>query len=667
MKNRHIKRFAFFPGLNICYQSFGKTGNTALFDVLIKALKCSGFKVNFDETIHKTVKSINWTFFADIYNPKFESFFSNPDIRYMISVRNPYTRILSLYLHITRSGKLSKLWKKKLNVDDDFIRFKDFLYRIHEIGAKNIDAHIFPISTHSFIDEVLYDHVIRFENFYADVQNLIEANFSKEDNIILEHHGVKTDSTKKVGEFYDEECTDLVQEIYRQDFDVLGYSKCLDDVTELPTLPYAEKKYEHISDFYKCQIMSKTNRKSKKMKILLLCPTLSGGKGGTERVASDLANAMANRNIDVYIAHKDRGQPSYSLEDSVNIFSYSELDHLKKFIFLQDPDVYFVFYFGRHLISFYSLIQSTNIPFGMQECTNPQRIIYNNWGANNKDNFPIPLRKWEREIIASGATRIRLTMQKYSTSFPYYINGSIRAFPNPAFPQDFHARLGSESSKEKVIVNIGGLKANKNLITILYAFASLAFDFPEWKIKVFGETADGDEPHKVQIRNFIRDKRLEKRVLICGQTDNVFKELAHSQIHVIASLSEGCPTCVLEAMATGLPSIGFAECPGTNELIRHGENGLLAASGDVVSSLRHELKKLMASAELRKNMGRKALQDSRQFAPETIYDKWEQLFYETAEYKHDPDRLFREQISIDPERAMHARRMREKLLYGAKW
>jgi glycosyltransferase involved in cell wall biosynthesis len=257
-------------------------------------------------------------------------------------------------------------------------------------------------------------------------------------------------------------------------------------------------------------------------------------------------------------------------------------------------------------------------------------------------------------------------MPCYASSFPKYIKGNVKAFPNPAFQQKLQAKPGTEGDTQKVIINVGGMKANKNFITLLQSFALIAKDHPKWVIKVYGKTDEGNQPHKVEIREFIKAHHLEDRVLICGPTDDIFAEFAASHIHVISSLSEGCPTCVLEAMATGVPSIGFADCPGTNELIRDGEDGLLVSPDDRVGNLSNALRQLMNSSKQRGEMGKRARANSKKFSPDLIYDQWEQLFYEAAEYKNDPERLFREQMAIDPERAMHARRMREKLVQQYK-
>lgn len=398
------------------------------------------------------------------------------------------------------------------------------------------------------------------------------------------------------------------------------------------------------------------------LKIVICCNSLSEGKGGAERVAMDTAIGMGKRGHLVYMAYADKGMPAYQRKKGVVLLPYDSLNSLSDYIHQIDPDVFFVFYFNRMLIDFYKIIHKTGIPFGMQECTNPQRLITNNWGRGQKYNIPHGLHSWEREMIASAASRIRLTMPLYANSFPSYIKPNIRTFSNPAFPQSKLADLSNKNGDKKVIINVGGIKANKNLITLLRAFETLTQDFPDWVLKVFGKTAEGKQPHKLEIREFIKQKNLQDKVIICGPTDNIFSEFASSQFHVISSLSEGCPTCVLEAMATGVPSIGFADCSGTNELINDRKNGILASPNDRVQNLSLSMRELMESEELRIELGSQALKDSKSFAPNTIYDQWESLFFEAAEYKRDSDRLFQEQMEIDSERAMHAMRMRDVIV-----
>lgn len=401
-------------------------------------------------------------------------------------------------------------------------------------------------------------------------------------------------------------------------------------------------------------IASKIVHASSKLKIVLLSNTLALGKGGAEKVAAYLANEMSRRGHAVYIAYQGNGQPAYKLIDGVTLLPFSRLSELNSLISSVNPDVFHAFYFNRQLVNYYYLVYNTGIPFTMQECTNPTRLITNNWGAKKID--PVTAR-WEREIIASGAVRIRLVMPSYKNSFPRYIQNSIRAFSNPCYVNTSTA-LSRDSDSLNEIIIVNGFKGNKNLITLLMAFNQIKDFFEGWNVKVVGNN-DGEEPHKKLIREFIASNGLTSRVSLVGATENIEIEYAKSKIHVIASLSEGCPTCVLEAMSFGIPSVGFDDCPGTNELILHRQNGLLANSADRVIGLRDALHELMSDETLRHNLGRQALSDSVAYSPKNIYDQWEEFFTQASLYKNDLNKLYVEQAAIDPEAARHSRRMRE--------
>jgi len=401
------------------------------------------------------------------------------------------------------------------------------------------------------------------------------------------------------------------------------------------------------------------NKKKHSLKLIIFCDSLSGGKGGAERVAMELACEMSARGHRIYVCYKNQGLPSYQSSNGVTLLPYNELNACKDLIRSINPDVFFVFYFNEKLKEYYSIVHGTNIVFSMQECTNPDRLCKNNWygGRNGEHNA-----RWEREIIASGAARIRLTMPSYINSFSSFLQNQVRAFANPSFLKSNIADNKCDAQNRKYIIHINGFKIHKNLITLLEAFRDIMHLFPDWDLKVVGNMYKIDNKNTKLIMDYVNSHAMCDRTIFVGKVDDMYSHYASSQVHVISSLSEGCPTVVLEAMSVGIPSVGFVDCPGTNELIKHEINGLLASSEDRVGSLKQELLKLLSSPELRERLGKQAFEDSKAFDPVKVYDQWEQLFYEAAEYKQDPERLLREQITIDQERALHARRMRDNLM-----
>lgn len=393
------------------------------------------------------------------------------------------------------------------------------------------------------------------------------------------------------------------------------------------------------------------------MKIFLFMNSLAVGKGGAEYISSSLANEMAKRGHDIYMGYYGPKAPAYSLSREVNLVSWDrakdDIWKYKKRIIELNVDVLFFFYTNNLLKELYKLVHNTKIPFGMQECTNPERLIHNNWKS-----ALIERSVWERELIASSATRLRMVMPGYEMSYPEYIRQNVRAFPNFALPP-----VGKKvnDKQRNRIVNIGGMKENKNLLPLLNAFVRLSADFKRWDLYIHGKAADYNRPYSKQIIDIIEDNNLKDRVFMTGPVDDISGEYLKSDIHVITSLSEGCPTCVLEAMAHQMPSIGIESCHGTKELIKHKRNGLLVDDDEQGVGLEQAMRELMSSSSKRNEMGVAAYEDSKNFTPKETYDLWEGLFEEMLEYKHDPSRRLKEQMEVDYERALHMERCRERV------
>ena len=76
---------------------------------------------------------------------------------------------------------------------------------------------------------------------------------------------------------------------------------------------------------------------------------------------------------------------------------------------------------------------------------------------------------------------------------------------------------------------------------------------------------------------------------------------ATADVFLLTSINEGIPLTVIEAMAAGLPVVA-TDVSGVAEVVRNGETGLLAPSGDVESLARHVLR--LTASEERERMGR---------------------------------------------------------------
>jgi glycosyltransferase involved in cell wall biosynthesis len=144
------------------------------------------------------------------------------------------------------------------------------------------------------------------------------------------------------------------------------------------------------------------------------------------------------------------------------------------------------------------------------------------------------------------------------------------------------------------LIAVGRLKAPKDLVTLIRAFAAL----PEG---TFEALIVGDGPDRGAVEAEIRAHGLDERVRLVGERSDVQALLADSDLFVLSSRSEGLPVSVLEAMAAELPVVA-SSVGGLAELVVDGETGILVPLGDALA-LAAALGRLIEDRELRRRLG----------------------------------------------------------------
>lgn len=153
----------------------------------------------------------------------------------------------------------------------------------------------------------------------------------------------------------------------------------------------------------------------------------------------------------------------------------------------------------------------------------------------------------------------------------------------------------------------------------------LADAHPDWRLRIVGE---GEL--RAVLEGQVRDLGLENRVELPGVVGDVADQYRSAQLFVLPSKYESFGLATAEALAHGLPAVGFADCPGTNELIQHDVNGLLVGGEDRVAALAAGLTQLMSSSERRAKMAAAAPRSVDRFTVEPIIGKWEVLLQQVA-------------------------------------
>ena len=148
---------------------------------------------------------------------------------------------------------------------------------------------------------------------------------------------------------------------------------------------------------------------------------------------------------------------------------------------------------------------------------------------------------------------------------------------------------------------VGRLSSAKAQILIVQACAQLRDEGLD-----FALTMVGDGPDRSRIEQAIARLKLERHVHLTGSLNQqaVRAHFARADIFVLASLAEGIPVVLMEAMSSGVPCVS-TPVNGIPELIQHECTGLLATPGDV-PSLTAQLRRLIQEPELRRTLAEAA-------------------------------------------------------------
>lgn len=124
------------------------------------------------------------------------------------------------------------------------------------------------------------------------------------------------------------------------------------------------------------------------------------------------------------------------------------------------------------------------------------------------------------------------------------------------------------SNDDFIITVVAELNKNKNQIMLIKAVPLLKIVIPHLKILLIGMES---LPY---VRNFVKENNLEKYVCFLGYRHDIENFTMISDIAFSASMREGLPVNIIEAMACGLPVV-CSNNRGHRSLIKDKETGFI--------------------------------------------------------------------------------------------
>ncbi|GAA2981905.1 glycosyltransferase [Streptomyces fulvorobeus] len=172
----------------------------------------------------------------------------------------------------------------------------------------------------------------------------------------------------------------------------------------------------------------------------------------------------------------------------------------------------------------------------------------------------------------------------------------------------------------RCVASIGRLSDQKGIDMLLDTWALVAPQRPDWRLGVYGAGED-----EAELKERCTELGLDGSVRWKGRTDDVPEALADASVFVQSSRGEGFPLALMEAMASGVPCAAFDCAPGVREIVRDGEDGLLAPAGDI-GALADRLLRLTGNPRLRDALGERARVNVQRFSEAETVRRWEELF-----------------------------------------
>lgn len=365
------------------------------------------------------------------------------------------------------------------------------------------------------------------------------------------------------------------------------------------------------------------------MKIVFVIKALSSEGGGAERVLVEVASGLARRGHSVCVVTSDAvgAESFYPLAPQVSqinlgIGSVSEktsiVDAIRRTFALRrvvknaGPDVVVGFMNSSYMLLFIAL-QGLRIPLVASEHVGPEYYESR------------PFQRLLSRFMPFVARKIVVVTEQVRLKFSPKVHEMMRVIPNPvSFGPAHRSDLHGDERSSMTLLAIGRLDAGKNHRELIEAFALIADQVPDWNLRIVGEGA-----LRRELQEHIAMLHLEARVQLIGSTRNILDEYLNAQLFVSPSLYESFGLVVAEALIHGLPVVGFADCPGINQLICPNENGLLVGGHDRIGSLAVALKSLMLNADERIRLGSAPVDWLiEKYDINAILDLWEQLLNE---------------------------------------
>lgn len=352
------------------------------------------------------------------------------------------------------------------------------------------------------------------------------------------------------------------------------------------------------------------------------------GAGGAERMSCQLADALSARGNRVHLVSWDAPSAAafHTVSEDVTWhrlgFRPGLLDKARRFHalarLLRRREI-------RILIGFvmsgdrtvYAAAKAANVRIVAAERNAPSMYRWRHTAFQPRQCF----------FLLRLADRVVVQFEEFAQGYPKMLHDRMVTIPNPVAPAGGRASPETaDAAGRYTLLAVSRLdEIQKRLTCLVDAFAKVAGEHPAWDLEIVG-----DGPDRPMLADRIAGYELQGRARLSPASPDIVKAYAGSHLFAIPSRWEGFPNALAEALAHGLPAIGFADADGVAHLIDDGETGWLARGIDSPAALAEALDRAMSDSAERARRGAGAVQAMTAYPPDSQFDKWQALVEDLA-------------------------------------
>lgn len=366
------------------------------------------------------------------------------------------------------------------------------------------------------------------------------------------------------------------------------------------------------------------------LRLLFCIKAMNNPGGGAERVLADVTGGLAERghHVSVLTFEAPGGRSFYPLGEAVERIELGigsttgpatvgatlrRMAALRAWMRAHRPDVAIGFMHSM-FIPLGVALAGSGIPVIASE-----HIVPEHYRSR-------PLQALLLRLVPLLVDRMTCVSEQAKSKYPPALQRLIEVAPNPLIiASGERAEVAASTHGPNILLTVGRLTEQKDHDTLVRAFAEIAPVAPDWNLRIVG---DGEL--RTSLTGLVQSLGLSERVELPGSIAEIAGEYLRAQLYVTPSRYESFGLATAEALAYGLPAVGFDDCPGTNELIQDDVNGLLVTgAADRRSALARTLKELILDPAKRQRLaaGGSAMQSG--FSIDAVLDVWESLLDQT--------------------------------------